>query len=109
MEKISPKTLFVDFDGTTFYHATENIIPGTKEKFDEWNEKGYTIIITTARPSSAKEQTLRALDENGLQYHAIIFDLPNGDRVVLNDIKEGKNRAFAINIERDKGIDKVDL
>ena len=109
MEKISPKTLFVDFDGTTFYHATENIIPGTKEKFDEWNEKGYTIIITTARPSSAKEQTLRALDENGLQYHAIIFDLPNGDRVVLNDIKEGKNRAFAINVERDKGIDKVDL
>jgi len=28
---------------------------------------------------------------------------------VLNDIKEGKNRAFAINVERDKGIDKIDL
>ena len=109
MEKISPKTLFVDIDGTIFYHATNNIIPGTKEKFDEWNEKGYSIIITTARIRDWKDETLRALDENGLRYHVIIFDLPNGDRVVLNDIKEGKNRAFAINIERDKGIDKVDL
>ena len=109
MEKINMKTLFVDFDGTTFEHATENILPGTKEKFDEWNEKGYTIIITTARPSSAKEETLRALDVNGLQYHAIIFDLPNGDRVVLNDIKEGRERAFAYNVARNGGVGHLDL
>ena len=109
MEKTNIKTLFVDFDGTTFQHATENILPGTKEKFEEWNAAGYTIVITTARPSSAKEQTLRALDENGLKYHAIIFDLPNGDRVVINDIKEGKDRAFAINVERNKGIEDIQI
>ena len=109
MEKINMKTLFVDFDGTTFEHATETILPGTKEKFDAWNEKGYTIIITTARPSTAKEQTIRALDVNGLQYHAIIFDLPNGDRVVLNDIKEGRDRAFAYNVARNGGIGHLDL
>ena len=109
MEKISPKTLFVDFDGTTFYHATENIIPGTKEKFKEWKDKGYTIIITTARPAEAEEITVKALADNELEYDGIIFGLPNGDRIVINDIKEGKERAFAINVERDKGIDKVDL
>jgi len=103
------KTLFVDFDGTTFEHATENILPGTKEKFDEWHEKGYTIIITTARPSSAKEQTIKALDDNELYYDAVIFDLPNGDRVVLNDLKEGRERAFAYNVERNGGIGHLEL
>ena len=103
------KTLFVDFDGTTFEHATENILPGTKEKFDEWNDKGYTIIITNARPSSSQEQTIRALDENCLLYHAVIFDLPNGDRVVLNDLKEGRERAFAYNVERNGGIGHLEL
>ena len=110
MEKIKQgHTIFCDFDGTIFYHSTEQIIPGTKEKFDEWNDKGYTIIITTARPSSLKEQTLRALDENGLLYHAIIFDLGNGSRFVINDIKEGNERAFAINVERDKGIESIQI
>ena len=103
------KTLFVDFDGTTFEHATENILPGTKEKFKEWNDNGYTIIITTARPSSAQEQTIRALDENGLLYHSVIFDLPNGDRVVINDLKEGKERAIACNVERNGGIGHLEL
>jgi len=109
MEKTNIKTLFVDFDGTTFEHATENILPGTKEKFQQWNDAGYTIIITTAIPSSAREQTLKALDENGLQYHAIIFDLPNGDRCVINDIKEGRERAFAFNVERNGGIGRLPI
>ena len=110
MEKIKEgHTIFCDFDGTIFYHSTETIIPGTKEKFTEWNEKGYTIIITTARPSSLKDQTLRALDENGLLYHAIIFDLGNGSRFVLNDKKNGNERAFGINVERDKGIENVEI
>jgi hypothetical protein len=46
---------------------------------------------------------------NGLQYHAIIFDLPNGDRVVLNDIKEGRDRAFAYNVARNGGIGHLEL
>ena len=109
MEKINMKTLFVDFDGTTFEHATETILPGTKEKFDEWNEKGYTIIITTARPVEAEEITIKALNDNNLPYHGILFGLPNGDRVVLNDIKEGRERAFAYNLERNGGIGHLDL
>ncbi len=110
MEKIKTgHTIFCDIDGTIFYHATNKVLPGAKERFDEWNEKGYTIIVTTARPSSLKHETLRALDENGLIYHAIIFDLGNGSRYVINDIKEGKERAFAINVERDKGIENIEI
>ena len=110
MEKIKEgHTIFCDIDGTIFYHATDMILPGTKERFDEWNEKGYTIIITTARPSAWKQDTLRALDKHGLIYHAIIFDLGNGSRYVINDIKEGKERAFAINVERNKGIEDIQI
>ena len=109
MEKTNIKTLFVDFDGTTFQHATENILPGTKEKFAEWKAKGYTIIITTARPVEAEEITIKALQDNGLEYDGIVFGLPNGDRVVINDIKEGRERAFAYNVERNGGIGHLDL
>ena len=109
MEKTNIKTLFVDFDGTTFYHATQTIIPGTKEKFKEWKEKGYTIIITTARQVDAEEITVKALQDNELEYDGIIFGLSNGDRVVINDIKEGRDRAFGINVERDGGISHLNI
>lgn len=110
MEKIKQgHTIFCDIDGTIFYHATNDILPGVKEKFDEWNDKGYTIILTTARISDWKDETLRALDVHGLCYHAIIFDLGNGSRYVINDIKEGKERAFGINVERDGGINHLDI
>ena len=80
-----------------------------KEIMDEWNANGYTIIITTARPVEAEEITIKALNDNNLPYHGILFGLPNGDRVVLNDIKEGRERAFAYNLERNGGIGHLDL
>ncbi len=117
MAKNNRKTIFCDIDGSLIYQVpfdefNENnveVLPGVAEKFKEWKEADHYIVLTTARPSSLKHETLRALDENGLIYHAIIFDLGNGSRYVINDIKEGKERAFAINVERDKGIENIEI
>ena len=43
------------------------------------------------------------LKENGIRYNEIIFNIPMGERIVVNDRKpSGIDMAFAVNSDRDR-------
>lgn len=110
-----PKCIFLDIDGTLVYHSgnvisqvmtTPTIISGTLETIQEWDKKGYTIILTTGRRESAREQTIKQLAELGIFYDQLIMGIGGGSRILINDRKLNSedNTAFAINLDRNCGI-----
>lgn len=113
-EPVKKQTLFVDIDGTVFKYRkfgtyeTEKaqVIRSTFEHLREAEANGDMIILTTARPESLYEHTLKELNENGIPFHKLIMGIERGSRVVINDKDPalGEDRALAINVERDKGI-----
>ena len=115
-----PKTIFCDIDGTLVEHnkpydcvqpTTDlNLLPGTLEKFEEWDRKGYLIILVSGRRESAREITEKQLREIGIFYDKLILGCGGGPRVLINDKKsDGRETAFAINLERNCGIENVDI
>jgi|6_EtaG_2_1085325.scaffolds.fasta_scaffold27597_3 hydroxymethylpyrimidine pyrophosphatase-like HAD family hydrolase len=119
-----PKTIFCDIDGTLVEHmspsestrldAKMKVLPGSLEKLLEWERKGYKIILTTGRQKCATRQTERQLAEAGIIYDELIMGLGGGQRILINDLKQDKNSkenptAISINLERNKGINAIDL
>ena len=109
------KTWFVDIDGTIVEHRSnkeigegthEKLLPGSKEFLEEARENGDQIILTTARLTIHSEHTERMLNDFGIPYDEIVYNLSPYERIVVNDIKPiGESRnyemytAFAINVE----------
>ena len=125
------KTWFIDIDGTIVEHSTNDELDKLIETLGDESHKiekpieesilfvnslprTDTIIITTARDGRHKDHTIRMLNHFNVRYDIILFDLRSGPRVVVNDMKPvgavGNTKpyktAFAINVERDKGISK---
>jgi hypothetical protein len=66
------------------------------------------IIFTTARNSSFREITESFLKVNHIRYNLILFDLPSGERVIINDKKpSGLLMSHSINLERDEGLSDI--
>ena len=112
------KTLLIDIDGTLLFHFGEvnaqtkyspEILPGVLEKFAEWNTKGYQIILITARRESERLKTIEQLEDVGIVYDILITGIGAGERVIINDIKDGSNgpTARAICVNRNEGIKNV--
>ena len=103
-------TWFIDIDGTILKHngyLTDNdtVLPGVKDFFDKIPKNDF-IILTTSRPKSEARATETFLKLNDIRYNKIIFDLPTGERIIINDIKpKGLKTAISWNIIRDKGFD----
>ena len=115
-----PKTIFCDIDGTLVTHnlPTRNTSPlktlcaleGTVEKLSEWDAKGYNIILTTGRRESMRKATEEQLAELGIFYDHLIMGIGGGDRIVINDCKpDGRQTAFAFNLERNEGIKDINI
>ncbi len=108
-------TWLLDLDGTIVKHngykvdGRDSLLDGAKE-FLESIPEGDKIIFLTSRKSEYKDQTEAFLKENDIRYDAILFDLPYGERILLNDKKEsGLVTGIAVNKERDsKQFPKVD-
>jgi len=123
------RTWFIDIDGTVVKHNSNDKIDeaiegkGNKSYLIETPIKesvdfldslpnGDTIILTTARDSRHAPHTIKMLKHYNIRYDRIIFDLRSGPRYLVNDIKpigvaqntKPLKTAFAINVERDKGI-----
>jgi len=119
MDKINkPKTVFLDIDGCIFEHQGQTtcitgnppkLLPGVKEKFDEWDVKGYNIIITTGRRESFREVTEKQLKAAGLFYDQLVMGIGGGARVLINDLKPYTDEptAIAVTLERNAGLDGV--
>ncbi len=103
-----PKTWIFDLDGTILKHngykidGFDTMLNGTKEYLESIPEKDY-ILILTSRKKEYREMTVSFLKENGIRFDEIIFEIPMGERIVINDCKpSGLQMAVAVNIFRDK-------
>lgn len=104
----------MDLDGTVMKHngwedSNEALLPGVKEFWDSIPADDY-IIITSARALKYQDSTLKFLDSQGLRYNHYIFDLPIGERILINDIKpSGLDTAIGINVERNLGLSNITI
>ena len=103
-----PKTWLFDLDGTLVKHngykidGNDILLPGVK-KYIESIPAEDKIIILTARPKEMQEMTCNFLTANKIRYDIILFDIPLGERIVVNDRKpSGLAMAVAFNINRDE-------
>ena len=54
------------------------------------------------------EMTESFLRENGIRWNAIIYDLPYGERILVNDKKpSGLKTSIAVNTERDVFMEEI--
>jgi hypothetical protein len=57
-----------------------------------------------------RKATEEQLARLGVFYDQLIMGIGGGDRILINDNKpDGRETAFAINLERNKGIDDIIL
>lgn len=55
------------------------------------------IIILTAREPEAKDRTESFLSDNHVRYNKILFGIPMGERILMNDTKpSGLRCAYAV-------------
>lgn len=119
-----PKTIICDIDGTLILHegpilaamVTDRsdyrglVLPQVKEKFEEWDRKGYYIVLLTGRKESMRKNTISYLSSLGLFWDQLIMGIGGGPRVLINDRKvDGTDTAFAINLERNEGLKNVNV
>lgn len=103
-----PKTWIFDLDGTLVKHngykldGKDSMLSGAKEYLAEIPPEDR-ILILTSRKEEYREQTIRFLEDNAVRYDGILFDMPMGERILVNDRKpSGLEMAVAVNIDRDK-------
>lgn len=102
-----PKTWIFDLDGTLVKHngykidGKDSLLDGAKEYLDEL-PKEDKVLILTSRLEEYREITLKFLFENKIRFDQILFEMPVGERILVNDKKpSGLNMTVAFNLERD--------
>lgn len=100
-------TWILDLDGTIVKHngyktdGKDSFLPNA-EQFLKDIPKDDMIIFLTSRTEKEKELTETFLQENQVRYHQIIYGVPYGERILMNDKKpSGLVTALAVAGERD--------
>lgn len=100
-------TWILDLDGTIVKHngykidGRDSFLPNA-EKFLREIPKEDMIIFLTSRTENEKSLTESFLEEHHISYHQIIYGVPYGERILMNDKKpSGLVTAFAVSGERD--------
>ncbi len=95
-ERLKPRTIFIDMDGTLVHHqgtyedmiwAEPILLDGVLEFIEQELAADSHIIITTARSEMHKKQTEAQLEKLGIRYHRLIMDITAGERWLINDDK----------------------
>lgn len=111
-------TLFCDFDGVIVknsskfsktpwqYIPIQNNITALKEKLNL--SESSTLIITTCRPFSEKDNILKFCKDQQISVREVITDLPHSKRYLINDfsLSNPYPTSVAINIPRNN--DNID-
>ena len=102
-----PKTWIFDLDGTVVRHngyltdGEDTLLESAREFLDSV-PKTDTVVFLTSRGPELEEETVGFLDRNGIRHDHIVFGLPAGERILVNDRKpSGLATAYAINVDRD--------
>lgn len=103
-----PKTWVFDLDGTLLKHngykldGIDTVLPGALEYLDTIPHEDK-IVIFTSRTEEYKEETLNFLRMNHIRYDEILFNMPMGERIIVNDRKpSGIDMSVAVNLKRDE-------
>ncbi len=115
-----PKTFIFDIDGTLLSHSGDicnlhtkfpMVLPGVLNKLRELDRKSCKIILISGRREGTRKQTEEQLASAGIIYDQLILGAGNGIRVLVNDFKPDSTEptAIAVNVERNKGLEEIDL
>lgn len=103
-------TWFFDLDGTILKHnghkieGEDSFLTGAKEFLRSLPSEDKVIFVTS-RPLEEKGATENFLMEHQVNFHAVLYDLPYGERILVNDRKpSGLQTAFAVNLSRDEFV-----
>ena len=101
-----PKTWIFDLDGTLLKHngykadGSDTLLPGVSEYLKTIPKTDF-ILLLTSRTEEYRKETINFLDNNEIRYDEILFGVPLGERIVVNDQKpSGIDMAVAVNIKR---------
>jgi len=105
------KTWIFDLDGTIVKHngylidGHDTLLDNAKVFLDEIPETDF-ILILTARGHGYREDTVEFLRKEAIRYDHILFNLPQGERILVNDKKPlGLLTAIAVNTVRNEFLD----
>jgi len=109
-------TWFIDLDGSIVKHngyiidKVDTLLTGVKIFFMKI-PKNDKIIITTSRKKRFKKKTIDFLKKNKIRFNEIIFELPHGERILINDIKPHQKlkTSISINLNRNFGLSKYQI
>ena len=102
-------TWVLDLDGTLVKHngykyGTDEWLPGALRFLRSIPDHDFVMILT-ARELGARPRTLEFLSAASVRYDLIVFEMPTGERILLNDTKPtGLKCAYAIETNRDEGL-----
>lgn len=107
------KTWILDLDGTIVKHngykidGKDTLLEGAAVFFKQIAEEDKVIFLTS-RSKELAELTEKFLALHGIRYDAILYEMPYGERILVNDRKpSGLDMAIAVNTERDIFLDVV--
>lgn len=106
------KTWILDLDGTLLEHngyktGEDKFLPGALEFLHGIPKTDYVLILT-ARENEAREKTEKFLNKHSVRYNQIIFEIPMGERILINDNKpSGLKCAYAVTPVRNEGLEKL--
>ncbi len=107
-------TWVLDFDGTLVVHngyktGEDEFLPGAKE-FLQSIPKDDFVLILTAREKEAREKTEKFLAKHNIRYNEILFGMPMGERILINDNKpSGLQCAYALTPNRNQGLENLEI
>ena len=106
-----PHTWIIDFDGTIFIHneykkdKQDKVCNSNVQKFFDQLSLDDFIIFTTSRGKYLSDLCEKSIRNkiNLKQKYCIVYDLPQGERILINDTKpKGLLTSLAIPINRDE-------
>ncbi len=104
-------TWLLDLDGTVIKHnghrldGTDSLLAGAETLFSRIPE-GDMIVFVTSRRKEEQEETEAFLRAQHIPFDHIVYGLPYGERILVNDSKpSGLKTAIAINTQRDLCLD----
>jgi len=113
-------TIFTDIDGTLIEQVKfedldpnkANVLPGVREKMNQWYEAGHHIVLTTARPENLRDVTIQQMKTAGIPYHQLVMGIGRQERYLINNSEKLTpeiSRAIGISVKRDEGFMGVEI
>lgn len=101
-----PKLWILDIDGVVFIHngylnGGDMLVPGFMDFYEKIPQTDQVLFVS-ARDEKYRSITEKKLRESNIRFAHIVFGVPKGERVLVNDKKpDGSVTAIAINTDRD--------